>query len=122
MTNVDDKIRTALSADDEEFLKNLEGERGLFTQLGATFNGPMRMWTWVAGVFVFAATGAGLYALWQLFQADTTRLQILWAVGVWAAWTMQVALKQWLFDRMNHLAVLRELKRLELRVAQLSKG
>ena len=39
MTSVDDRIRAALSAEDEAFLKGLDDERGLFAQIGASFHG-----------------------------------------------------------------------------------
>ena len=52
MTDLDNRIRTALSADDEAFLNSLEKERGLFAQIGESFRGPMRFMTIVANVAV----------------------------------------------------------------------
>ncbi len=121
MKSEKDMIMKSLTQDDEAFLRDLEDGRGLFTQISATFHGPMRFWTALGAVSVFVATALGLFTVWQLFHADTTRSLILWAGGAWAAWTAQIALKQWLFDRMNHMTVLRELKKIELRVAKLER-
>lgn len=116
MNDLNEQLRAGLSADDEAFLKDLEDGQGLFAQISATLTGPMRFWVAVGITVAFIATGLGLWAVWNLFQADTTRGQILWAGGAWAAWTMQVNLKQWLYNRMNTLTILREIKKMEWRL------
>lgn len=121
MTQFDDALARGLSADEEEFMRDLEDGRGLFQQLGATFQGPLRFWTLFGGFVIFMATGLGLYSVWKLFQAETTRGLILWAAAGWASWTVQIALKQWVYDRMATLTILRELKKIELRVARLEE-
>lgn len=122
MTEFDDRLRQSLTAEDEAFLRELEDRRGLMDQVSATFHGPMRYWTWVANIVILAATATGLFAIWQMFQSETTRGLILWAAAGWAAWTVQIALKQWIWDRINMLNVLRELKKIELRLARIEKG
>jgi len=119
MTEFDDRLRESLSKEDEAFLKELEDRRGLFDQVSATFHGPMRHFTWIANIVVLIATALGLYSVWMMFQADTTRGLILWAAAGWASWTVQIALKQWIWDRVNLLNVLRELKKIELRLVRL---
>lgn len=119
MTSPDDRIRTALSADDEAFLAELDAERGLFAQIADSFRGPLRNMTIVANIGVMIATAVGLWAVWRMLEADTTRGLILWAAAAWAAWTFQIAVKQWIWGRMQTLSVLRELKRLEYRLARL---
>lgn len=121
MTDLDNRLRAALSADDEAFLDSLEKERGLFAQIGESFRGPMRAMTVVANVAVLIATAVGLWSVWKMFDADTTRGLILWAAAAWAAWTMQIGLKQWIWSRIQTLSVLRELKRLELRLARIEE-
>lgn len=121
MTDLDNRLRAALSADDEAFLDTLEKERGLFAQIGESFRGPMRAMTVVANIAVLIATAVGLWAIWQMLAADTTRGLILWAAAAWAAWTLQIGLKQWISSRIQTLSVLRELKRLELRLARIEE-
>ena len=117
MTQDHDRLRAALEADDEAFLNSLERERGLFSQIAETFRGPMRTMTVVANVAVLIATAAGLWSVWRMFEAASTRELILWAAAAWAAWTLQIALKQWIWSRMSTLSILREIKRVELRIA-----
>lgn len=119
MTQFDDRLRGELDADDRAFLKQLEDNRGLFDQLGTTLEGPMGVWTKITLALILAATAFGLFAVWQMFAAETTRGLILWAGAAWAGWTVQVTAKKWLHDRMNTLTILREVKKLELRVARL---
>lgn len=121
MADLDNRLRAALSADDEAFLDALEKERGLFAQIGESFRGPMRTMTVIANIAVLIATAVGLWSVWQMFEADTTRELILWAAAAWAAWTMQIGLKQWIWSRIQTLSVLRELKRLELRLARMEE-
>lgn len=56
-----------------------------------------------------------------MLEAETTRELILWAAAAWAAWTVQIVPKQWGLNRMQTLSILRELKRLELRIARLER-
>ena len=119
MNDFEKTLRQSLSADDEAFLRDLEDGRGLFTQLGATFQGPMRFWSLFVWVFVIGASGLGFYCIWQMFSAPDTRSLILWTAGAWAAWTVQISLKQWVFQRMATLTLLREIKKLELRLSRL---
>mgnify|MGYP000454068345 CR=1 FL=1 len=122
MSDIDTRLREALSAEDEAFLRRLETERGLFAQLGEVFKGPLAWITWVCNALVLAATAVGIWAIIGFLNADTVPAMLRWAALGWAAWTIQVALKQWLWDRVNTLNVLRELKRIELRVTQLETG
>ncbi|MDP3853875.1 DUF6768 family protein [Phenylobacterium sp.] len=119
MTEIDERLRASLSADDEAFLDGLDRERTLFAQLGETFKGPMRNWTIVANVAAIIAAVIGVWCVWRMIEAETTRGLILWAAAGWAAWTVQITVKQWILQRMQMLGILRELKRLELRLARL---
>lgn len=120
MTDFDDRLRASLSIDDEEFLKNLEGERGLFTQLFDTLRGPMGLWTGFGFALTLIFAGLGFYCAYQVFLAVETRDLILWATGVILSFNGVSMLKMWMFNRMNMLAILREVKRLELRIVRLS--
>lgn len=122
MTSFDDRIHAGLSRDDESFLSDLEGNRGLFTQLGATFTGPMKYWTAIVTVVTFLVFLAAIWCGWQAFQAEATKLVVLWTGAALAAFLAVGLMKMWIFMRMNHLGTLREIKLLELRVARLKEG
>ena len=119
MTKFDDQLGAALNADDRAFLDDLENGRGMFDQLGATLQGPMRFWSYMVGIFTFVFFLLALYCGWQAFQAEQVRETILWSVGFLMLFQAVGLLKMWLFDRMNLLSLLAEMKKIELRVAQL---
>lgn len=121
MSDIDEKIGAALDADDREFLASLEGERGVFRQLRDSFHGPMKGYVILANILVVAVSLLGVYAIWGFLNADETVSLLRWAALGWAAWTVQIALKQWMWDRMNMQSLLREVKRLELQVTMLGE-
>jgi hypothetical protein len=117
MSEIDDRIRGALDADDKAFLDSLDEERGILRQYGDTFHGRNSWVVWIVNFFIFASTAVGLYAAWGFINADGTDSLIRWAALGWAGWTLQIAFKSWLTDRMNMQTVLREVKRLQALVA-----
>ena len=113
----DDRLRTALDADDEAFLKRLDDEPGLLRQFGDAFAGSMKFWTGFAFFLSFTMFALSIYALVQLTQVAGETARVMWlAAFIWS--TVGVGMtKIWFWMRMNHVATLRELKRIELRLA-----
>jgi hypothetical protein len=122
MTRFDDELRTALDADDEAFLRELDAERGLFAQMGDTMKGPLGGWATLTFLIGFPMAAFMFLALWNMFAAEGVRELILWTAGWLAALLALGFIKQWFFHRMNLIALLRELKRIELRIARIEDG
>lgn len=120
MSNVDERIRGALDADDRAFLESLEEDRGLFRQMGDAMSGPLGGWARLIFAVLFVMGGLLLYSAWQLVTATTTDDRIVWGVAALALLTAQGFAKDWFFSRMNMLAILREVKRLQVQVAMLA--
>ena len=57
MAEIDDKFRASLSADDEAFLKDLEGDLSVVYQIASTFHGPMGLMSKVVFLFIVIFTG-----------------------------------------------------------------
>ena len=119
MNGFDEKMQQALDADDEAFLRELDAERGLFTQIGDTMKGPLGGWTTLTFFMSFLLAGFMFLAVWKMFNVEGIRELILWTAGALAALIALGFTKQWIFERMNFIALLRELKRLELRIARI---
>ncbi len=118
MTNFENRLKESLSAEDEAFLRNLEDGESLFGQLGSTFAGPMKFWTGFAFVLAFAFFGIAVWAGFQLYEASEPRLMMVWLCVFLFAMIAVGLIKIWFWMRMNHLALLRELKRIELRLVR----
>lgn len=122
MTNLDQAIRQALSAEDAEFLAKFEKEQPLHEQVFGTFSGPMGALNVIAALITFALFGATLYCAWNMFQAADLRATLLWSVGVVVTMLAVAMLKIYFWMELNKNQVLREVKRLELQVARLRSG
>lgn len=118
MTNFETRLKESLSAEDEAFLRNLEEGESLFGQLGSTFTGPMKFLTGFAFVLSFAFFGIAVWAGFEMYGATEPRMMVFWLAIFLFAMISVAMLKMWFWMRMNHLAVLRELKRIELRLAR----
>ena len=116
MDSYDKRIFEGLTSEDQAFLKNLEDDRGLFTQMFATFDGPLKYWTIYVFVMTFAFFGLGVYAGFQLVAPESVQMIAVWTLVIWFCLFAVGMLKIWLFMRMNHLATRRELKKIEFLV------
>lgn len=116
-----DRLRSRLEQDDEAFLKELEEGRGPFSMLGLTFQGPMAAITYAAGAFILVFLGLMIWTAWQALRADSDRAAILWSTAFIACLIPFGFLRLWFWIRANHLVMMRELKKLELRVLRMSK-
>jgi hypothetical protein len=119
--NIDVKIREALRKEDAELLEHYRGEAPLHEMLIETFRGRHRWMT----IAAFLATCLILVALiaagYQFFHAEGTRAMIAWATAfVWGV--VWIALmKIWFWLELNKNSLTREIKRLELQLANLSR-
>ncbi|MFN4185992.1 MAG: DUF6768 family protein [Hyphomonas sp.] len=118
MTSFETRLKDGLSAEDEAFLKNLEGGESLIGQLGATFTGPLKVWTAFAFVLSFAFFAIAVWSAFQILGAEELREMIFWLAAFLFSMLAVAMIKVWFWMRMNHLALLRELKRIELRIAR----
>ena len=121
MSDYDKRILDGLTNEDEAFLKNLEDNRGLFTQFFATFDGPMKYWAIYGNVLIVIFCGLMVYSGVQLFSSESTKMVVIWALAVSLSFTCISLLKLWFFMRMNHLATLRELKKIEFSLVKQSE-
>ena len=121
MTDIDDRIRDALDADDKAFLDSLESDRGLFRQLGDSWKGPMGGWAKLAFAMSIAFGVLLLVVAWQVAHTSDPIGHTLWAIAMLAVIIMLGFIKMWMFERMNMLTILREVKRLQIQVALLGE-
>lgn len=119
MTNLDQAIRQALSAEDAEFLARFDSESPMREALG-TFSGQWGALNVFAALITFAMFGVFVYCTWNAFSAADLRDTILWGGGALLAMLGVAMLKMYFWMEMNKNVMLREVKRLELQVARLA--
>jgi hypothetical protein len=118
--NLDDKIKQALQMDTEEVELLLSKDQGLFAQLFAVFNGKMRLWNIFAMILSVVTAVLMFYSGYRFFISEGLDDRVYWGVLLLAFWTGTMGLKIWFWIEMNRNATSREIKRLELAVAQLT--
>jgi len=118
--NLDDKIKQALKVDAEEIELLMTKEKGLFEQLFAIFKGNRRHWN-VFGMILAVLTAITMFwSFYHFILANNLDDRIFWGVISLALWTGNMGLKVWFWLEMNRNSTSREIKRLEIAVAQLT--
>jgi hypothetical protein len=121
MNNHDERISSALDHDDHAFLTSLETDRGMFRQLGDSWKGPLGGWAKFSFAIAVIIGVALAYSFYRTMTAPGGDAMIGWGMTCLALLIMQGFLKEWMFARMNMLAVLSEVKRLQVQVALLTE-
>lgn len=120
MDDLDRKIEEALSDDDRRLLSQF-GEQGIFAQVGGLFQGKLWLISAASIVVGIVALVLGVWAAWKFYVAEEPAEMLRWAGLAWAALTTQIMIKLWSWMRMESNRVLREVKRLELQIAQMQR-
>jgi uncharacterized membrane protein YciS (DUF1049 family) len=119
--NIDDKIREALRKEDAELLENYRGEAPFHEMLLDSFRGRNRFLNLMAFVATFIVMALLITSGYQFFQSESTRAMIAWASGFVTCAVATGLLKIWFWLELNKNAITREIKRLELQIANLSR-
>lgn len=119
MTNLDQAIRQALSAEDAAFLARFENETPFGEVLGA-FRGQWGALNVFAAILTFALFGVFVWCAWNAFNVGDLREVVLWSGGALLSMLGVAMLKIYFWMDMHKNMILREVKRLELQVARLS--
>lgn len=118
---IDSKIKQQLedeSAEIDRILNNQDDE-GLLPMLASGFKGSMRKWFILINVITLLITGALFWCGYQFFIAES-ETQLFWGVLFIVCFQLQISAKQWIANEMNRSSLMREIKRLELAVCELS--
>jgi len=122
MKDIDEKIRNALQNEDRELFDKYAGEMSLIEQVVQTFKGRSKMMI-VAGMIIgIVFMGLGIYCAVQYFKSDMINERLTWAVGFMMTMISVAMLKIWYWMELNRLSITRDIKRLELRLTQITKN
>lgn len=116
MNKLDDKIGEALSEDERRLIEQMPDYKNMFTLMAGSFRSKMRPFLILGLILGVLVTAFCVYSIVQVFQADTTKLQILWSLAATASFIWVGLAKVWMWMQLERQAVLMELKRSELRI------
>lgn len=120
MNEFDKLIKDTLSADEAEFLKEMD-EDSILQMLSSNFKGKMGWISVYAFIMTLIFFGAAVYAAFEFFDSSETKQLVLWAtVFLFSMFTVSM-LKIWQWLQMDKNRILREIKRLELQISLLAK-
>lgn len=120
--DIDKTISDALRKELEGTILDPSREASMHEMVIDSFKGRMKWLVVINYIVVMAFFFASVYCVIQFFQTDDVRASISW-LGISMFCLMAVmANKMWYFMLLNRNAVLREVKRLEIQIAQLARG
>jgi hypothetical protein len=115
MRNVDEILSEAMGAEERELLARLP-EPGLIGASAALFRGRLGWVNAVVMVVQGVAFVAGVYAAWRFFEAADTYAQLRWGLPAATLLLLSLILKAMMWPAVQADRVIREVKRLELRL------
>lgn len=117
---LDSDIKQQLAKQAAELDKLMREEQGLDKVLASGFKGGLGAIMTIAYILAVLLALAIFYCGYQFFTAEPEQ-QLYWGVLLLLAFQAQVGTKLWIWLETNRSATLRELKRLELALAELSE-
>ena len=119
MSDFDKDLRDAVKFDAGNAHLATAGDEGIFEQMAATFRGRMRFWVVLTWILTAVITGVCVWAAVMFFNADDVRDWIMYAAIFLMGGNMVGLLKMWNYMEMHRNTHTREIKRLELQIAQM---
>ena len=120
MESIDERIRKALSSEDQAFLAKMDAEGSLYRDVAATFSGRMRWMNALAILFALSFLAIGVACGWQFVVHTDLRSMQLWGAATILSFLSLGLLKLWFWMELQKVAILREIKRVELQMASLT--
>jgi hypothetical protein len=117
MRDLDAAIDEAINAEERELLRKVGEEPGYVQQALGLFEGRTG---WVNSVLMIAQGAAfvmGAWAAWNFFAADQVLAALRWGLSAATLLLMSLTMKMALWPVIQANRIIRELKRLELRIA-----
>ena len=117
---IDDLIHEALSAEEAEFYDQLE-EPNLMQEAIGLYKGRHKLMSIAVTIVTFLYMGFGVYCAIRFFGETEVKPLMIWGSGFFLSMMAVAAMKIWSWMQMDKNALMREIKRLELQVAVLSR-
>ena len=117
---IDVLIREALGQADADLLDQF-GAQSLPEMITEAFRGRHRLEVGAITLVIMIFFGLSIFCAVRFVGATEIRQMLLWGAGVFIGWSSMAGFKMVGWMQMNRNALAREIKRLELQVAQLAR-
>ncbi len=118
--NIDSKIKQELENESAEIDRILSQENeGLISMLQSSIKGGMKRWFILINIITIIITVGLIYCGYQFFTQPLDS-QTYWGVLTILCLQLQIGTKQWIYNEMGRNSVIREVKRVELAIAELA--
>lgn len=121
MNDLDRMIRDALAEEDAELLEQVGGEQSLLQKGLELFKSNSKWLVMMVVTVQLVFLSLVVYSAVRFFQAEEIKDFVMWAVVFMFANLTVAMLKIWSWMEINRNSVTREIKRLELQVAYMTK-
>ena len=120
MSNLDERIRDSLSSEDQALLARIDADDTLYRDVIATFQGHRRWLNVFSSIVGFALFGVALVCCWRFTMEAEPRAMLMWGAGAALAISALTMIKLWFWMEIQKNAIVREIKRVELQLANLA--
>lgn len=116
MSDIDEKIRNALVAEDQKAIDEIDDGAGLFELIGLTFKGKQAWMTYYMYFLGLIVASALVYFVIQYLGAADIKTSLNWALLILGCLFMITLIKILSWQQIQRAELLREIKRLEMRI------
>jgi hypothetical protein len=116
MNDIDEQIRKALTAEDQKAIEEIDNSAGLFEMIGLTFKGKqawLSYYMYFCGIVVSAAF---VYFVIQYLGTTDIKSSLNWALLILGCGFFLTMLKVLGWQQMQKAEIMRDIKRLEMRI------
>lgn len=121
MSDLDERIRQALETDGSETFSTVDTDASIFQTIGDTFRGRNRVIVAMVYVSTTVFSVLLLWAAYRFFTATDPAQATCDGILMLATMLCVVGEKMWYWMEMNRVTLMRELKRVELQLAELRR-
>ncbi len=116
MSDIDEKIRNALMAEDQKAIDEIDDGTGLFELIGLTFKGKQAWMTYYMYFLGLVVATALVYFVIEYLGAADIKTSLNWALLILGCLFMITLIKILSWQQIQKAELLREIKRLEMRI------
>ena len=116
MSDIDEKIRNALVAEDQKAIDEIDDGAGLFELIGLTFKGKQAWMTYYMYFLGLVVATALVYFVIEYLGAADIKTSLSWALLILGCLFMITLIKILSWQQIQKAELLREIKRLEMRI------